>query len=198
MLRVTSLISAAALLFATSPLIAADKDEKKDDTKKTEQKSDTKPSSSGDYTSVGEYSGVLARGPGKSGHSIGLRGAKLSVQTSRGRSTLRATEDVQTVEMTPDVRVRFMNPPPRTDEKGKKIPYTEKELRELKGDPNMKGYKADVDDLKAGQIVTIHVVRLKGAKGEMAEKLFVDRIYITGDSGLPAVPEKPGERKKDK
>src|SRR5262249_50970399 len=165
MSRLIYLFSAAALLLASSPLTAADKDEKKDDKKKTEQKSDVKPSSSGDYTSVGEYSGVLARGPGKSGNSIALRGAKLSIRTSTyGRATLRATEDVQTVEMTPDVKIRVMQPPPRTDEKGKKIPYTEKELKELKGDPNLKGYKADVDDLKAGQIVTIHVVRLKGAK----------------------------------
>jgi hypothetical protein len=192
MSRLLCVVSVA--LIATLPLVAAD--EKKDDKKKTEQKSDAKPSSANDYTPVGEASGVLARGPGKSGNSIALRGAKLTVTGTR---RLKAVEDDHVIELTPDAKVRFMQPPPRTDEKGHKIPYTEKELRELKGsEPNMKGYKADVEDLKAGLNVTLHLVKLKGAKGEMADKLFADRVYITGESNLPPPAEKSGKDKKDK
>ena len=57
-------------------------------------------------------------------------------------------------ELTSDVKVRFLNLPPKKDEKGKPIPYTEKEKKELKGEGNKKGYKADREDLTPGKIVT--------------------------------------------
>src|SRR5262249_5525986 len=114
MSRLICLLSAVTLL-AMIPVATAE--DKKDDTKKTEQKSDPKPSSANDYTSVGEFSGILARGPGKSGNTITMRGAKITVRTTAsGRATLRAAEENQTVELTPDCKVRFMQPPPRTDE----------------------------------------------------------------------------------
>src|SRR5712691_10199866 len=90
----------AVLLMAALPLAA---DEKKDDKKKTEQKSDVKPSSASDYTAVGEVSGVLARGPGKSGNSIALRGAKITVT---GSLRLKAVKDDHVIDLTPDVKVR--------------------------------------------------------------------------------------------
>ena len=195
MFRFTTVLAAFALA-AALPLHAAD--EKKDE-KKTEKKADPKPASPSEYTSVGEINGVLARGPGKSGDSIALRGTKLTSQGNYRRPNVKVVEDDTVIELTPDVKVRFMHAPPKTDEKGRTIPYTEKELKELKGDPTMKGYKAELDDLKAGKAVTIHLVKLKGAKGEMAEKRFADRIYITGDGPpLPPGVEKPAERKKDK
>lgn len=196
MSRLTCLLCAVALAV---PLAAADTDEKKDDKKKTEQKADPKPTNASDYVPAGEISGVLARGAGKNENSIALRGTRLAVQgANRGRPSLRAVEDDHVYELTPDVKIRFMHPPPKTDEKGKNIPYTDKELRELKGDPNLKGYKADLEDLKPGKMVTLHLVRIKGAKGELAEKRLADRVYITGDAPMLSAPEKPGERKKDK
>ncbi len=183
----------AVLLMAALPLAA---DEKKDDKKKTEQKSDAKPSSASDYTPIGEVSGVLGTGPGKSGNSITLRGAHITLQGTYRRANFKAVEEKQVIDLTPDVKVRVMQPPPRAD--GKKTPYSEKELRELKGDANLKGYKADVEDLKPGLAVTVHLVKLKGAKGENAEKLFADRVYINGESKLQLPPEKSGKDKKDK
>jgi hypothetical protein len=195
MLTFTRLLTAVALLVAALPLAAAEKDDKK----KTEPKSDARASTSNDYVVVGEYDFVVASGPGKDGGSIKVRGNKLTLQQgNRGKGNLKAVEDDPTIELTPDVKVRLIKLPVKKDEKGITIPYTEKELKELRGDSNLRGYNAELDDVKAGKIVTLHVLKLRNAKGDDAEKRFADRIYIKGDAPTPPAGANQGERKEKK
>lgn len=63
-----------------------------------------------------------------------------------------------------DLVVRQLLPPVEYDEKGKPRRLTEKEKRDLRGsNPKVPGYAADFDNLKQDQIVTITLVRKKGA-----------------------------------
>jgi hypothetical protein len=60
--------------------------------------------------------------------------------------------------------VRTMVLPEQFDDKGKPKKYTPKDLKELRGtDPNLPGFKADLDSLKNGEVVTVYLVRKKQA-----------------------------------
>jgi hypothetical protein len=61
-----------------------------------------------------------------------------------------------------DVVVRTAKPREAFDEKGKIKKFTKAELKELKGDPKLPGYKAEFGDLTADQIVKLTIVRKKG------------------------------------
>jgi hypothetical protein len=58
-----------------------------------------------------------------------------------------------------DVKVRTVNPPEAFDDKGNIKRYTPKELKELKGDPKLPGYKADRDSIEVGCTVLVQVGR---------------------------------------
>jgi hypothetical protein len=74
----------------------------------------------------------------------------------------KITKDVE-ISTTEDVKVRLSNPPPKFDDKGKLVRYTQKELKELKGDSNLPGYSGEFSDLAADQIVAVTLVRKKDA-----------------------------------
>ena len=79
-----------------------------------------------------------------------------------------------------DVKIRTENPPVAYDDKGNKKKYTEKELRELKGDPKLRlpGYSAEFNDLKVNQVVEVSLVRKKSdkaAKEPLASVIFIVR-----------------------
>src|SRR5262249_16840460 len=62
-------------------------------------------------------------------------------------------------------------PPLMFDDKGKPRKPTAEELKKLKGtDPKLKGYKAELGDLKAGQVVVVTLAKAKAsapkAKGD--------------------------------
>jgi hypothetical protein len=59
------------------------------------------------------------------------------------------------LESTVDAKVRRQDPPVQYDEKGNPKQYTQKELKELKGDPKQPGYEADWDSLKVGQTIKV-------------------------------------------
>jgi hypothetical protein len=65
---------------------------------------------------------------------------------------------------TEDLVVRLNEPPPKFDDKGKKVKYTAKELKALKGDnPKLPGYQAEFSDLRSNQLVQVTLVRNKNA-----------------------------------
>ncbi|HZY86970.1 MAG TPA: hypothetical protein VFE78_19200 [Gemmataceae bacterium] len=73
------------------------------------------------------------------------------------------TKDVE-LQTTEDVKVRLAQPPQTFDDKGKVKRYTAKELKELRGpDPKVPGYNAEFSDLREGQVVTVTLVKKKGA-----------------------------------
>jgi hypothetical protein len=64
-----------------------------------------------------------------------------------------------------DVVVRSSKPIPRFDDKGElKKKFTRKELKELRGNGKLPGYKADYNDVQVDQIVQVTLVKKKGAK----------------------------------
>jgi hypothetical protein len=74
------------------------------------------------------------------------------------------------IPLTEDALIRFKKAPKQYDDKGKPIAPTEAQLKELKGDPKVPGYKAEFADLKQGQILEVRLGRPKkttnGAGGE--------------------------------
>jgi hypothetical protein len=143
-LGVTVLAVAAALAV---PVLA--QDEKKD-TKK-EEKAETKPKPEGKekWVAAGSYSGKLVKQPGEN------RELTLSIK-------LRNWENVNFL-VHDDVKVRFRQPPPQFDDKGKRRKPTAKELQELRGpDKKLPGYTASLEDLKPGQVVSLQLIRRAG------------------------------------
>lgn len=183
------LMIAASLMLS---VYSADKDEKK--------KPDDKPAPPREYVSVGEVSGVLAKPA--DGNKLTFRVNQLSLQRGgaaamgrgKGGPALKEKQDFD-LEMTSDVVVRLVKLPPRKDEKGNKLPYTFEELQALKGKSNLRGYQAEVKDLKAGLIVTVHLVHVKGLKGDEANKVFVNRVFIEGEAQVPPEEKKPDKKK---
>ena len=72
----------------------------------------------------------------------------------------KITKDVE-VQAVDDVVVRLLNPRGQFDEKGKIKKYTAKELKELRGDSKLPGYKGEFSDLAVDQIVSLTLVRKK-------------------------------------
>jgi len=170
-----------------------------------DKKTDAKPATT-TYTSVSEIENVvLAASPGDKSTSISLHvdqkllanaaslGSLLDSFRNRNAQQMKNnknnTPNDVSLELTPDVVVRRIHLPPKKDEKGRTIAYTEKEKKELKGDSNLKGYNAELSDLKAGQTVTLHIVKLKGAKGDDAKKVFANRIFIQTEGQAPSATD---------
>jgi hypothetical protein len=77
-------------------------------------------------------------------------------------------KDVE-VQAIDDVVVRLSYPKPDFDDKGRPKKFTKAELKELKGDSKLPGYKAEFGDVQTDQIVQITVVRKKGAPASKAK-----------------------------
>src|SRR5260370_22742947 len=91
------------------------------------------------------------------------RVAQLNNSIAQHTARLYSSQKDIDVNATDDVKVRMANPTPKYDEKGKLIPYTKDELKELKGDdPKAVGYKAEFSDLRAEQAVSLVLMKKKG------------------------------------
>jgi hypothetical protein len=74
------------------------------------------------------------------------------------------SKDVE-VETIDDLIVRNMKRPEKFDDKGKVVKkFTKEELKELKGDPKLPGWKAEFSDIQTQQLVRVHLVKKKGAR----------------------------------
>lgn len=96
--------------------------------------------------------------------------------------------------------VRWKAMPPKLDEKGKRVPYTEKEKQESKLPKGFPGYAAERADLKAGMLVEVTMVRPKDIPAAKAalQDLQVKHVVIAGTAPTPPEPKKkPDEKKKD-
>jgi hypothetical protein len=135
-----TLALSACLAFLVSTLLAQDKDRSKSETKL-------------DLTRLAMVSGTLENPGSDKGHLT------LSIPyyepQRRGRPVLKH----RNVDLTPaeDMIVRTNFVPVEFDEKGKPRRRTQKELKELKGDPKLPGYQADASALKRGQQVTCYL-----------------------------------------
>ncbi len=73
-----------------------------------------------------------------------------------------------TLSFAPDTQIRMKTLPPKTDDKGKKVDYTTKELEELKGPWAIPGYSASSSDLTPGTIVEVSLIRDKSIPASKA------------------------------
>jgi len=95
--------------------------------------------------------------------------------------------------------VRWKTLPKRTDEKGKNIPYTVKEMEEARKPVGTLGFAADRSELKVGHIVEVTLVRPKtilSTKATPADLRIKTAIIVGSDPKLMADGEKEGEKKK--
>jgi hypothetical protein len=76
-----------------------------------------------------------------------------------------------------DIKIRWKDPPPDYDDKGNLKKYTKEELKALRGNEGLPGYKGEYDALRQGQTVAVYLVQkdalkslkganLKGSKGK--------------------------------
>lgn len=91
------------------------------------------------------------------------------------------------VELGDKVSVRTLHLPTTYDDMGNEKKLTTAEIKELKGpNPQMPGYTAKVEDLKAGQEVKIHLAKNKDTDG----KLKATTVVILKESTSSATPNK--------
>ena len=63
-----------------------------------------------------------------------------------------------TMDFATDAQARIQHLPAKLDENGKKVPYTAEEYKDLKGNPDIPGWKAELSALKVKDTVEAHVV----------------------------------------
>jgi hypothetical protein len=155
------------------------------------------------FVTVGEKQAVVKLAPftgknekvAKRNNTITLTEASSANPSPKGKAKVDKAKKADTLyELTPDVVVRWQKLPELKDASGKIIKRTPEELQRLKGTAGLPGYEAGMKDLSPNQIVTVRLVRMRGSEGAAAEKLFVSRIIIQGES--PAPPEDPKKKKK--
>jgi hypothetical protein len=100
--------------------------------------------------------------------------------------------------------VRWKKLPPKTDEKGKRSPYSAEEMAELRSPRGAPGYAANPEDLKPGYVIELTLVRPKEIPlSKLApQDLRVQYAVIltedkTATAGGKKDDEKPDDKKKD-
>jgi hypothetical protein len=104
------------------------------------------------------------------------------------------------IEFVPESLVRTKVLPPKTDDTGKRVEYTSKELQDLKGPWAIPGYAASNSDLVPGSIVEVVMIRDKSiAAAKVTEDdLRVKYAIILGkDPNPPKDMSKPEPKKKN-
>jgi hypothetical protein len=75
------------------------------------------------------------------------------------------------VQFGEELKVRLTQPPQAFDDKGNPRKYTAEELKALKGDENLVGYRGALQDLRTNQLVRVYLVRKIPAKPDPAARL---------------------------
>ncbi len=111
------------------------------------------------------------------------------IQILKTQADLIRFKDVSTdlkLRAAENAHVRWFNPPPDYDEKGNIKRYTKQELKDLKGNTNLPGYKGEYDAVRTGQYVRVYLKKMpmpvKGA-GQKGKKIEDD------EAGIQARPE---------
>lgn len=169
MIRCRWVFFVAVLSLSGALLAAEEQDEKK--AKAAEKKADKKAKApekaepQEKLQRVGEIVGVLSYVEGSRKDltvSIPLR----HIARTEAGLQIRDLYEIKLVAAD-NLKVRVLRPPQDFDEKGRPRRYTSKELKALKGegeDAKLRGYMADFDSLKQGQIVSVTVVKKQEAK----------------------------------
>jgi len=126
---------------------------------------------------------------------------KMAYQKANMYTTEYQEHEIMTID---EVVVRLAEPAPKFDDKGKKVKFTAKELKELKGtDTKLPGYTGDFSDLRSNQMVQCSLVRDKaslkpmkvGPKPKDADvEITVDNKPQISMVYILAEPKQPGEK----
>jgi hypothetical protein len=102
------------------------------------------------------------------------------------------------IEYVPESLVRTKLLPPKTDEKGKRVNYTQKELEAVRAPAGAPWYAASPADLEPGHIVEVVFVREKTVPAAKAteDDLRVKYAIILGKDSSPPVEDKKDDKKK--
>jgi hypothetical protein len=148
------------------PALAADKDDAKDKDKDTGPKEKR--------ITVSQVSGKVS--------VVESSGKKFKLSLPIGGGRYMRWQDID-IEATDDVKVRVLNPPTETDEKGRPKRLTSAELKKLKGpDPRLPGYNAEFDNLRQGMIVQVTLSKRKEAPKPMVRRKKGDDDDLAGDN----------------
>ncbi len=193
-------LALTALVLGCTALIAADD--------KTPVASD-KPAISDkiDWGAFVDYSKVVGEVEKvDNGVSFSLKVNELVPQVSGGNSYSRRTQPRVTTKAKTEKfsllfhdegLVRWEKAPPKFDDKGKKVPRTEKEFLALKKPIGAPGYAADKSDLHVGQIVEVTLMRPKAITAEKAvpSDLRVKYVVVSGTQTAPTDAKKDDAKK---
>jgi hypothetical protein len=79
--------------------------------------------------------------------------------TALGLFDVKETQVDVECNLTKDVKVRIPHLPPLFDEEGRTAKYTPEEIKKAKGPDNLPGFVGQLDNLKGGQSVLVHMKR---------------------------------------
>jgi hypothetical protein len=164
-------------------------DKKAADTKKVESKSDKKKKDdAGDgMVPAGQITAIVRNtGSSKKGITLGVETYELRLQ-GRRITPAKVTKNVD-LQPADDMVVRMLNPPPKFVD-GKAKPYTSKELKAMRGDSKLPGYSADLENLKADQIVQVQLIRKKDAPKPKAPPKNKDKSKDKDDEIDESLPQ---------
>ncbi len=92
--------------------------------------------------------------------------------------------------------VRWVKAPPKLDIKGKKVSYTEKEMKELKAPPGSPGYAALKSDVAKGTKVELQLMRPKGVSADkLVSTDYKIKYVVIQDAPTPADAGKDEKKK---
>jgi len=172
MSRALRLFGFVALLVVL-PALAAD-DAKKDGDKKDAEKKPAPPTVRSPlapperkevkYQEVQKFTGKMQK--------VDQSDRILAVEIARLNK--RETHDFALAD---DVKVRTNFLPPQSDEKGRPKKYTAEEKHKLKGDdPKLPGYAAELSALAKGQVIEVHLSRLKSTAAKKPAPSDKDKV----------------------
>jgi hypothetical protein len=157
------------------------------------------PSKSPTYITVGDLEGEITK---VSDTSItirvnweepkipqnGLKPAKNAAQMQAEMARIANSKPLEkhkeyTMDFAVGAQARVQKLPPKLNADGKPVAYTPAEKQQLRGNPNIPGYKADLSELKVGQKIEAHVVKLPpaAANKDKPDEMFVRWALILND-----------------
>jgi hypothetical protein len=101
-----------------------------------------------------------------------------------------------TVAYAPEGLARTQTPTPKTDENGKKVLYTQKELEDLRAPLGAPGYAIAKSDLAPGSIVEVIIIRDKSIAADKVTEGDLRIKYATITGKDPNPPKDDGNKKK--
>ncbi len=102
------------------------------------------------------------------------------------------------LEFVPQSLVRHKTMPPKLDEKGRRVPYTDKESRDLRPPIGVPGYAATKAELTPGTIVEVILIRDRSISTAKAteDDLRLKYVYLLGHAKNAPGPDAKTDTKK--